>query len=277
MTVLTAVITGIDAARKIPDITAEILNKDEITQGPVAIRFVSDMDVTSLMFGKKVSMKKDIPYTVEVNSNGVYSFCFTTEFARVKEVKILISNIDNKPPRLTVFGPANPVYYVNDPDFNQEALKDYTAIDERDGDLTESVTVDWGGLDIGRAGVYSVQYSVADEAGNTASAARMVEVVEKGLFEITLDDGINPICKIFTNGQRVIVNSNSIGIRIRPIDGVPVTAKIKAGLLNPAQMKAGTSIIENESFTVQGSGWYTILVQDAWLRRQYFNVFVSAK
>lgn len=51
-----------------------------------------------------------------------------------------------------------------------------TANDETDGDLTSAITVS-GSVNTSMAGSYTLTYTATDEAGNTASVDRMVEVV----------------------------------------------------------------------------------------------------
>ncbi|MCL1975140.1 MAG: DUF5011 domain-containing protein, partial [Firmicutes bacterium] len=52
----------------------------------------------------------------------------------------------------------------------------YTAIDDTDGNITAKVTVT-GAVNVNVAGVYRLEYAVADAAGNTATATRIVEIV----------------------------------------------------------------------------------------------------
>ena len=53
----------------------------------------------------------------------------------------------------------------------------YTAIDDTDGDITKNVKVA-GAVNVNTPGVYRLEYSVEDAAGNKASATRVVEVVQ---------------------------------------------------------------------------------------------------
>ena len=52
----------------------------------------------------------------------------------------------------------------------------YTAIDDTDGDITNKVIVT-GSVNVKTPGVYRLEYSVSDAAGNTSTATRVVEVV----------------------------------------------------------------------------------------------------
>ncbi|MBQ6655242.1 MAG: polysaccharide deacetylase family protein [Erysipelotrichaceae bacterium] len=73
----------------------------------------------------------------------------------------------------------------------------YTATDRHDGDLSEAVSIS-GEVDSAKKGTYALTYSVADAAGNLATAVRVVSVYEKngehvstsgGIVYLTFDDG----------------------------------------------------------------------------------------
>lgn len=69
----------------------------------------------------------------------------------------------------------------------------YTAVDDADGDITSSV-VRTGSVDDGTLGTYTVNYTVTDKAGNTATATRVVKVFVESADSpdrvyLTFDDG----------------------------------------------------------------------------------------
>ena len=78
----------------------------------------------------------------------------------------------------------------------------YEAADEVDGDLTDHVTVT-GEVDVDKEGTYTLQYSVSDAYGNTATASREITVIyvppvspedvtvtpTGGVIYLTFDDG----------------------------------------------------------------------------------------
>jgi hypothetical protein len=53
-----------------------------------------------------------------------------------------------------------------------------TAQDDVDGDLTAAINTDVSGVDVFTTGTYTVNYSVTDAAGNTATAQRTVSVID---------------------------------------------------------------------------------------------------
>jgi hypothetical protein len=81
---------------------------------------------------------------------------------------------DNRPPTLTLLGD-NPMVVEQGSGWSDPGA---TANDETDGDLSNRVQRS-GQPDTSRPGVYAVEYSVVDSAGNRVSATRTVEVVER--------------------------------------------------------------------------------------------------
>ena len=80
---------------------------------------------------------------------------------------------DTVSPELELFGGTEVPHELGEP----WAEPGYGASDERDGNLTSSVSIS-GTLDVNTSGTYTVTYTVADAAGNVANATRTVRVVD---------------------------------------------------------------------------------------------------
>lgn len=65
--------------------------------------------------------------------------------------------------------------YIND---EFELMQGVSAVDDVDGDLTDKVAVS-GTVNTAKEEKYTLTYTVADKAGNTASVERLVEIVKK--------------------------------------------------------------------------------------------------
>lgn len=94
-------------------------------------------------------------------------------------------------PELTLLGETS-LKVIARSEFTDPGFK---ATDDRDGDLTASVQVE-GEVDVNWCGSYTLTYTVADAAGNTATAERVVEVAqpetvypEGKVIYLTFDDG----------------------------------------------------------------------------------------
>ncbi|MBD3322015.1 MAG: DUF5011 domain-containing protein, partial [Chitinivibrionales bacterium] len=87
-----------------------------------------------------------------------------------------ILDTEDENPTITLTGDNPDTIRVNDP-YNEPG---WSASDPEDGDLTSAVTVNYGSLDTASAavGTYTITYSVTDNGGNTATASRIVVVVD---------------------------------------------------------------------------------------------------
>ncbi len=85
------------------------------------------------------------------------------------------------------------VYMTIGSEYEEEG---YIAVDDADGDLTAAVECS-GSVDFHKAGTYTLYYTVKDQAGNTATAERTVQVYDektgignpKNRVYLTFDDG----------------------------------------------------------------------------------------
>jgi len=81
--------------------------------------------------------------------------------------------VDATPPVLTLKGD-QVMEIEQDARFTEPG---YTAIDDTDGDITKNVVVT-GSVNVNVPGVYRLEYSISDAAGNKSTATRVVEVVQ---------------------------------------------------------------------------------------------------
>ena len=107
--------------------------------------------------------------------NGVVYYTVTDSSGNRAEITRAISYYDPEPPVLTLKGEEKITLTVGDT-YEEPG---WTATDNVDGDLTESVTFSFRPrLNTKKAGTYRIRYSVTDEFGNLTWASRVI-VVEK--------------------------------------------------------------------------------------------------
>tara|TARA_R110002153_G_scaffold230464_1_gene383669 strand:+ start:871 stop:1707 length:837 start_codon:yes stop_codon:yes gene_type:complete len=94
-------------------------------------------------------------------------------------------NYDNLAPVITILGDAL-VTIIRGETYNDAGA---TAIDDVDGDLTSSIVIN-SNLDTANLGIYNIEYTVSDLAGNTAVSFRQVTVVEDTTATINIGDYI---------------------------------------------------------------------------------------
>ena len=139
-----------------------------------------DGDVKVRVNDKNVDTSKPGTYTVTYRASRLF-------WSDKVERKVTV--IEDQPPVLTL-GEVDP--YI---DAGDGWTDNYTAMDDRDGNITSQVNVS-GDLDLSRVGSYTIHYSVSDSVGNTATADRDVRVIgvdqpisgTKIVF-LTFDDG----------------------------------------------------------------------------------------
>ena len=104
----------------------------------------------------------DLPVGVVISDGDLESEPFTL---------LVVVSSDVTPPELSLLGAASVALTVGAA-YNDAGA---TAVDDLDGDITDRITTD-NPVNTSQAGVYTVVYSVADLAGNSASATRTVTV-----------------------------------------------------------------------------------------------------
>jgi hypothetical protein len=120
------------------------------------------------------------PYLVRTNQVTVADNKLTMDMGIFNEYTILNyldieASPDVTPPVITIIG-ANPLSWnVGTTPYVDPGA---TAQDDVDGDLTAAINTDVSGVDIFTTGTYTVNYSVTDAAGNTATAQRTVSVID---------------------------------------------------------------------------------------------------
>ena len=135
-----------------------------------------------------LTSKIEIEGTVNVEKAGDYSLTYsvTDKSGNKVSVKRTVTVIDNSEPVLSGVKDIQ----IN---FGEEfdPLKDITATDNNDGDLTSKIKVD-GTVNVNKAGDYKLTYSVSDQSGNAVTANRTVTVIDNvkpvisGVSDVTI-------------------------------------------------------------------------------------------
>ncbi len=115
--------------------------------------------------------------TVDSNTVGTYLLEYSVTDsagnvgAAARTVNV-VEKADTTPPVITLAG-ADPLKLLQGTPYTEPG---WTATDDVDDDLTGDVEVS-GTVDVNTAGAYTLIYTVADIAGNTATVTRTVEVI----------------------------------------------------------------------------------------------------
>ncbi len=116
---------------------------------------------------------------VNTSSAGSYEVIYTVSDnsgnTAVKKRSVVVST-DNTPPVITLKG-SNPMNVPRNGNYNEPGA---TAHDNLDGDITNKINIT-GSVNTSNVGQYTITYTVTDNAGNSASKKRTVNVVEEGI------------------------------------------------------------------------------------------------
>ncbi len=146
--------------------------------------------------GGDVTANVKVSGKVDTTKAGTYVLTYTVTDAAgntttVKRTVTVKQPPDITPPVITLKGEASVILKVGEA-FTEPG---YTASDDRDGDMTAKVVIA-GAVDVAKAGVYTISYTVTDAAGNQQTVSRTVLVREettappdKKVIYLTFDDG----------------------------------------------------------------------------------------
>lgn len=128
----------------------------------------------------------DVPVTVEgtvdLTKLGTYELRYTAEYeGMVSDTVRMVRVVDSMRPEITLVGEETVTLPVG-AEYQESGC---SAMDNYNGDLTESITVS-GKLDPAVPGSYTLKYQVSDESGNMAQTWRTVIYVDVTAPEITL-------------------------------------------------------------------------------------------
>ncbi|HEY4800780.1 MAG TPA: immunoglobulin-like domain-containing protein [Bacteroidia bacterium] len=169
---------------------------------------------------------------------------------------VYVRNQDDIPPAITLLGnnPMNIVLNTSPIPSNPGA----TAMDNKDGNLTSKIISDWSNNNPNDSlkGIYIIHYSVADSAGNVATATRTVNVVNSAEYLSGTYFGVDScrsgnytfsptIISSSTQNNRIVINNfGDFGT------GVNVYADVNGNTITVPAFQH----LSGSSFIVSGSG-----------------------
>lgn len=142
-------------------------------------------------------------FLVNYDEIGEYTLFYTVYDLSGNEdrVNVTVHILDNEVPQIS--GVSNISIEVHTNIENYDFIKEITALDNIDGDITNSINVDLSELDNTKLGAYTIYYSVVDSHGNIGVEECQVNVVDTtapkiiGYNDITI--GLNEDVNFFNN------------------------------------------------------------------------------
>ncbi len=170
-----------------------LADKDQYREpGAIAVDNV-DGDLTS-----KIKITGNVDTHILDTFTITYTVSDSSENSSTKTRTIIV--VDTVPPRITLLG-NSPFHLRKGDTFTDPGV---TAADNRDGDISSSVTVE-GTVNTSKAGNYIITYRVSDRAGNQAIEKRFVNVYgSSGDFDTTA-----PVIVAFNEPPEVIAVGDS--------------------------------------------------------------------
>lgn len=145
--------------------------------------------------GKEI--KCTIDSNVDATKTGSYEIKVTAQYGKKTATQIIKVEVrDKKAPEITLNGDAEMTVEAGS-EFSDPG---YTATDNCDGDITDSVKVSGDKVDKDKAGKYTVTYEVSDSSGNKATATRVVSVYDPAATADTVNPGNKIIYLTFDDG-----------------------------------------------------------------------------
>lgn len=134
---------------------------------------------------------------VDTSKVGKYTLTYSVSDESGNEAYVTreVEVIDMDAPSIEIAG-SNPAYVYIGTGYTDEGA---SATDALDGDLSSKITVK-SNVDISKRGVYTVNYEVADSAGNTASADRTVYVYDVQSYNSVVNPGDKVVYLTFDDG-----------------------------------------------------------------------------
>ena len=137
---------------------------------------------------KNITKRIKVEGTVDTTKLGEYKLVYSvsdkagntaTKERKVVVIEGVVENKDVNPPVITFTKPNSfqKICLGQKPDLSSNGVYGYTAYDDKDGNITNNVTVSDTG-NINKVGTYTVNYSIKDSSDNVTTASRTYSIVD---------------------------------------------------------------------------------------------------
>lgn len=144
-----------------------------------------------------ITDKVTVKGTVDTGILGTYTLTYTVfdSYNNTTELSRIVYVSDCEKPNISLNGDST-IYIKLGTSYVDKGA---TAIDNLDGDITDKITVN-SSVNTNKKGIYNVEYSVTDNAGNTAYSSRKVYVYEKQAENNAKNPGKKVVYLTFDDG-----------------------------------------------------------------------------
>lgn len=253
VTVESVTISGID--RTEPNITlGELSGGGQSASIPVTV----DKDCTVSVDGRELVFTAGVEQTITFSNNGSYTIVATDSAGNKDERVVTVGSIDRIVPSIAFT--AGTIYVLQNGDvdeYNRELHSGYTVWDNKTAVEDLTVNFDASAVKLDTAGMYTVFYTVTDEAGNENKANRFVQVIGEDTTCICIDGVLvmPDSTTVIKPGTHTLTLKNG---------NEPYSIKARKGIRTSGQMKylksSSLSFDSNGEFAVSNEGYYTVQV-----------------
>lgn len=261
----TSIVTAVvdrDLDRTPPEIVITKPDSGTVTGGLVTVTISVNEPGKLNVRGVDYTFDADITSTqktvqIQIGNNGSYEVTAVDEAGNKASAVFTVGNIDKTAPSIAL----SPATVNIRQDSSQEELKALlgsgcSVYDNISASSAIALDYDPTVVNLTRPGVYTVEYTALDEAGNQGTAKRFVRVYSKNEIEV-LVNGL----KTFRD-ETTIVESKTLSVTVNnPQTDEPYTVYLSRGINSEGQMKSNYIIIKpGQSFTVDSKGFYTLYI-----------------
>lgn len=260
-TIITAVVDR-DMDRTPPEIVITKPDSGTATGGLVPVTISVNEPGKLKVRGVDYAFDADITSTqktvqIQIGNNGSYEVTAVDEAGNKATAVFTVGNIDKTAPGIAL----SPSTVNIRQDSSAEELDALLASGWSVYDnisASSAITLDYDPtvVNLTRPGVYTVEYTALDEAGNQGYAKRFVRVYSKNEIEVLVNGQ-----KTYMN-ETTIVESKTLSVTVNsPMTDEPYTVYLCRGINSEGQMKSNYTIIKpGQSFTVDSRGFYTLYI-----------------
>lgn len=253
VTVESVTIRGIDRIE--PNITlGELSGGGQSASIPVTV----DKNCTVSVDGRELAFTAGAEQTVSFSNNGSYTIVATDSAGNKDERVVTVGSIDRIVPSITFNSGTIYVLRNGDADeYNNQLNSGYTVWDNKTAVENLAVNYDASAVKLDTTGMYTVVYTVTDEAGNENQANRFVQVIGEDTTCICIDGVLvmPDSTAVIKPGTHTLTLKNG---------NEPYSIKARKGIRTSGQMKylksSSLSFDENGEFAVSNEGYYTVQV-----------------
>lgn len=233
------------------------IGKDDIYIDAGATAFDSKDGALELSLTVIKNSANEVVLTIDTSIFSTYTITYTVEDSQGNSTSSIrrVNVVDKKSPVITILG-ENPTILSVGQIYSDAGA---TALDDTDGNITSDIVIT-GSINPNVVGTYSITYTVDDNAQNTATVTRTINVI----------DDIKPTINFSITGNSTYAKVRNTVVSVSDahtgIDNSSIKYLWSTSTIEPPEASFGSSFVSGETITspidVTGSYYLWILVKD---------------